>query len=191
MDAPSLPAAVADEHEYEHVRDESADAFSIAVVSVTQHTRIYEHAPTAAALEDGRTDAVSLPLRGAFVGGLRPSPSLDTLGMDPAGVFDQVTAKGEEVFAETFADYGLTDVELVETREVERYDEVTAHLYEYAATYPLADGAVDCTVWAAVWPTADAFDVAGGCYPTSAAEGIDVAPERDRERVLSVILNAR
>lgn len=191
MDAPSLPAAVADEHEYDHVRDESAEAFSIAVVSVTQHTRIYEHAPTAAALSTERVGDVSLPLRGAFVGGLRPSPSLETLGMDPAGVFDQVTSKGEEVFAATFADYGLEDVELVETREADRYDDTTAHLYEYAATYPLADGAVDCAVWAAVWPTADAFDVAGGCYPTSGAEGIAVDPERDRERVLSVILNAR
>lgn len=206
--ATDLPRAIRDD--WRRVGDRTSER-RIALVSVTAETTVYEHAPTADALATLR-DGGQIPVRSLFTVETTFSPSLSAVGLSPAGAMETAAPKAKAQFVETLEDDGIAVGDERFDEPVERPDGTVARLSVRGATYPIdpavgaaaasdaaadegtgdpTDGgrSIDAEAYVAVWPTADAYAMAGGLLPLEAPAGVDldVDPERDRTTVLDFV----
>lgn len=214
MSAPRLPAALLDDG-WREVDHESKDELSTPVFSVRSHNRIYEHAASA----DGHRGLVAVELgtglRSAFTTGLEFDPPLSRFGVSPgaSSVFRIARERARREFPRSVSEDGLLDVTHTDSRWVERTDGTRARAFRYDARVPLhtavalsgdsreashrrgtgrrgRDLTIRAVLWGAIWPTAGAYDMAGGIYPVETlSEAVDRAfpgREPDPEVVVDV-----
>ncbi|WP_226480523.1 hypothetical protein [Natrinema amylolyticum] len=198
-----LPPAIADDWRRLGSR---TDERSLSLATVTAETTVFEHRPTADALERLRTDG-DIPARSLFTVDLDISPSLSVVGLDPGDALEMAAPKVRDQFADTLEDDGI-DVGAERTTEyIDRPDGAVGHLTVLEAAYPVdsdaaADGGdeadgepetIDAEAHVAVWPAADAYVMAGGILPLEAPDGedllaaaLDIDPARDREGIVDL-----
>ena len=114
------------------------------------------------------------------------------LGFDPPPPGDRtperllpIAAKyASREFERSLGEDGLRAVTATDSQELRLRGRRTARAFQYDADYPLDGGALGAPdadptlavrVWAAIWPTADSFEMGGGIYPL---EDLDAAVER-------------
>lgn len=195
-----LPASVRDD--WRRVGDRTTES-RLALVTVRAETTVYEHVPTAEALAALR-DGGEIPARSLFTVETAFDPPLSAVGLSPDDAMEMAAPKATAQFVDTLEDDGIAVGEARFDESVERPDGTVARLSVHAATYPV-DGSrgaeagagapplpssIDAEAHVAVWPTTDAFAMAGGVLPLEAPaglEGLDVDAERDRTTVLDVV----
>ncbi|QCW03124.1 hypothetical protein [Natrinema pallidum] len=195
-----LPPAVADDWRRLGSR---TDERSLSLATVTAETAVFEHRPTADALERLRGGR-DVPVRSLFTVALDISPSLSTIGLSAADALDVAAPKAREQFVDTVADDGIEVGAERATEYIDRPDGAVGHLSVLEAAYPIeaaVDGAavgdgtatIDAEAHVAVWPTADTYVMAGGLLPLEGpadaallAAALDVDPARDREAIVDL-----
>ncbi|MFU8868537.1 hypothetical protein [Natronococcus sp.] len=166
----------------------------VLLTSITAETTVYEPAETASALAElGSSD---IPVRSLFTVDMRFSPSLSSVGISPSSVLSTAAPKARSQFVDLVEDDGLIVEDTRETLSFERPDGTEGRWYVLDASYPLSPAletdretlAAEANV--AIWPTDDAYGMAGGTLPLETLDGFDalaVDPERDRETIASLI----
>lgn len=214
MSAPRLSDGLREEFGWELASTDSELALELPFFSIEAFNAVYVDTASVAAYDAIADPAVELAGRSFFTTDLRFSPSLDSFGVAPASVFGIATTYAEREFKESVEADGLADVESVEARDFDRGDGRPARAFRYDVAYPLSDDVIEqdvvdgrftlaSTLWACIWPTAGAYAMAGGIYPTEEfadaigrqAAGARLAveatvepdPDRDRERVFEAI----
>ncbi|RZH68135.1 hypothetical protein [Natrinema altunense] len=195
-----LPSAVADDWCRLGSR---TDERSLSLATVTAETAVFEHQPTADALEQLRGGR-DIPVRSLFTVALDISPSLSTIGLSAADALDVAAPKAREQFVDTVADDGIAIGAERATEYIDRPDGAVGHLSVLDVAYPIdaaVDGAtvgdgtatIDAEAHVAVWPTADTYVLAGGLLPLEGpadaallAAALDVDPARDRETIVDL-----
>ncbi len=199
-----LPPAVADD--WRRVARRTDDN-SLSLATITAETTVFEHRPTADALERLRADG-DVPARSLFTVDVRIDPSLESLGLDSTDALEVAAPKAREGVVDTLEDDGVAVRGERASEYIDRPDGAVGHLSVLEVEYPIDsantaddDGStaddtdaatIDAEAHAAVWPAADAFVVAGGLLPLEApdaellAAALDVDPARDRERIVDL-----
>ncbi|SER17990.1 hypothetical protein [Natrinema salaciae] len=200
-----LPPAVVDDWRR---LDRRTDERTLSLATVTAETTIFEHRPTAEALERLRADG-DIPARSLFTVALDISPSLSAIGLSPADALEMAAPKAREGFVETVEDDGIAVGEKRASEYIDRPDGSVGHLTVFEVAYPtdsgtatgaasadggddVEDAAIDAEAHVAVWPAADAYVLAGGLLPLETpdsdllAAALDVDPARDREAIVDV-----
>ncbi|ELY84081.1 hypothetical protein [Natrinema altunense] len=195
-----LPPAVADDWRRLGSR---TDERSLSLATVTAETAVFEHQPTADALEQLRGGR-DIPVRSLFTVALDISPSLSTIGLSAADALDVAAPKAREQFVDTVADDGIAIGAERATEYIDRPDGAVGHLSVLDVAYPIdaaVDGVtvddgtatIDAEAHVAVWPTADTYMLAGGLLPLEGpadaallAAALDVDPARDRETIVDL-----
>ncbi len=195
-----LPPAVADDWRRLGSR---TDERSLSLATVTAETAVFEHQPTADALEQLRGGR-DIPVRSLFTVALDISPSLSTIGLSAADALDVAAPKAREQFVDTVADDGIAIGAERATEYIDRPDGAVGHLSVLDVAYPIdaaVDGVtvddgtatIDAEAHVAVWPTADTYVLAGGLLPLEGpadaallAAALDVDPARDRETIVDL-----
>lgn len=211
-----LPAAFRDEWRR---LDTRTDDRSLALLTVESETTLYEHVPTAEAIE--RPAGRGIPVRSLFTVDLTFRPGLSALGVSPRAAFAIAAARAKRQFVEMIENEGVLVAGERESVRFERADGTTGRRYVLSTAYPIdpveddepeddqstrADSerdreaanrsvherTIDAETHVAVWPTADAYAMAGGTLPLEefGDATLDVDPDRDRETVLEVIRTA-
>lgn len=172
---------------------------SVMLATITAETTVYEPADTASVLAE--LGSSEIPVRSLFTVDLSFSPSLSTVGISPESVLSKAAPKAKDQFVETVEDDGLLVEGTRETLAFERPDGTEGKWYVLDVSYPLSPDLetdrdrIPAETNLAIWPTEDSYGVAGGTLPlelpadvADALGGpVDVDPERDRERVASLI----
>lgn len=168
----------------------------IAIASVTAETTVYEHAPTASALE-GLDVGPAIPLRSVLTVDLSFSPPLESIGIGPESALGMAAPKAIEQFRDVVASEGIEIGDERESTGFERADGTAGRRAIFAVEYPTgtpeSDGGdgttVDAELHVAVWPTESSYAMAGGLVPLEAPETteLELAPESGRERLCEVI----
>ncbi|WP_222916920.1 hypothetical protein [Natrinema sp. SYSU A 869] len=198
-----LPPAVADDWRRLGSR---TDERSLSLATVTAETTVFEHRPTADALERLRADG-DIPARSLFTVDLDISPSLSTIGLSSADALEMAAPKAREQFVDTVEDDGIEVGAERANEYIDRPDGSVGHLSVLEVAYPTDSGAaadggegpdgepetIDAEAHVAVWPAADTYVMAGGILPLEApddadllAAALDVDPARDREAIVDV-----
>lgn len=203
-----LPPAVADDWRRLGAR---TDERSLSLATITAETTVFEHRPTADALERLR-DGGEIPVRSLFTVDLAISPSLSVIGLSPGDALEMAAPKARKGFVETLEADGIEVGEERTTEYIDRPDGAIGHLTVLEAAYPTdveagsdgtagtdggdgPDGAtttIDAEAHIAVWPDGDAYTMAGGLLPLEAPDGdllaaaLDVDPARDREAIVDL-----
>ena len=184
-----LPAAVADDWRRLGTQTEKR---RLALMTITAETTVFEHRPTADALERLRASG-SIPARSLFLIELQLNPSLSTMGLSPSDALGMAAPKARKGFVETIEDDGIIVGDERTSEHIDRPDGTVGHLTVFEAGYPVdADSAADdadaATIGAeahiAIWPAADTYVMAGGLVPLEAA--LDIDPARDREAIVDL-----
>ncbi|NKE35821.1 hypothetical protein GWG54_08305 [Natronococcus sp. JC468] len=168
---------------------------SVLIASITAETTVYEPVESAAALAElGPAD---IPLRSLFTVETTFSPSLSTVGVSPASALSKAAPKAKDQFVETVENDGLVVEDTREEHAFERPDGTEGRWFVLDVAYPLSPDletdrdrlAAETNV--AIWPTDDAYGMAGGTLPLEAppgdADALGVDPERDRETIAELI----
>lgn len=222
MSAPRFPDAVLDEYDWRPVRDHTETALELPFFTITAYNTIYEHAPSSAAFDAVGDPGVDVSGRSAFTSALEFSTPLSKFGFSPASVFGIACDHAKTEFADSVREDGLVNVTRFADRELARRapgsDPGTpARAFGYDVEYPLVDDVIaeDVTsgqftvageLWAGIWPTENAYAMAGGMFPTETIPDaiarqapaatvatdadLDVDPDRDRDRVLDAVERA-
>jgi len=191
---PALPAPFLERGWRESFR-ESNHELDLPFFSIRSHNVIYE-SPDAGELGDILAVDAEAGLRSIFATDLEFRPSLADLGVDPASVFGPARRHARKEFADSVREDGLVGVEHTDSRWIERDDGTRARAFGYDVGTPLRRDVVfgdrsdevprpfvlRGRLWAAIWPTTDAYAMAGGIYPT---EGIEEAAGRPGVPVVS------
>lgn len=194
-----LPPAIADD--WRRV-DRRTDDRSLSLATITAETTVFEHRPTADALERLRSDG-DVPARSLFTVDLAVSPSLSALGLAPADALEVAAPKAREVVVDTLEADGIAVRGERASEYIDRPDGAVGHLTVLEVAYPtdsadMADdepraATIDAEAHVAVWPAADAYVLAGGVLPLEPPEGadllaaaLDVDPARDREAIVDL-----
>ncbi len=183
--APELPESFTDDG-WRQVRTQTKAELTLPVFSVRSHSRLYEHVETAERLGPVSGADLDMPPRAVFTTRLEFDPSFADLGVDPgsSAVFGVARRRARSEFARSVREDGLVSVDHTDSRWLDRDDGVRARAFRYDVAFPLdrralADGPRRPTLrgvlWAAIWPTARAYDMAGGIYP---AESLSAALRR-------------
>lgn len=169
----------------------------LGFVSSVAETTLFEHVPTVgAAPEFGAAASDRIPARSLFVVDLALSPSLSSIGVVPAAVLGMAAPHAKRQFLESAASSGLRVEGERETTRFERADGTVGRRYVLATRSPIGErddvATVPTETHVAVWPTDDAYGMAGGTLPLEdgdleAAGDAAIAPGRDRERVLEFV----
>jgi hypothetical protein len=171
---------------------------NVLVTTVTAETTVYEPAE-AIVLND--LGASEIPIRSLFTVDLSFSPSLSTFGTSPKAVFSTAAPKAKRQFLGVIEDEGVVVEDTRETLSFERPDGTAGKWYVLDVSYPLAPGletecsTLDAETNVAIWPTDDAYGMAGGTLPLELPDdvadalggSIEIDPERDRETIASLI----
>lgn len=194
-----LPPAVADD--WRPVTRRTDDR-SLSLATITAETTVFEHRPTADALERLRSDG-DVPARSLFTVDLAVSPSLSALGLSPADALEVAAPKAREGVVDTLEGDGIAVRGERTSEYIDRPDGAVGHLTVLEAAYPIesADRAgeapqaatIDAEAHVAVWPDDDAYVLAGGLVPLESPEdadllaaALDVDPARDREAIVDL-----
>jgi hypothetical protein len=171
---------------------------NVLVTTITAETTVYKPAEATALDELGSSE---IPVRSLFTVDLSFSPSLSTFGMSPKGVFSTAAPKAKRQFIGVIKDEGVVVEETRETLSFERPDGTAGKWYVLDVSYPLDPelGTERSTIPAetnvAIWPTEDAYGMAGGTLPLVLPDevadalggSLELDPERDRETIASLI----
>ncbi|MFP9191630.1 hypothetical protein [Natronosalvus vescus] len=190
------------------------DRDTVAFVTITAETTVFEHRKTAEILEVTTSD---LAVRSLLAVDLAFSPPLSILGAGPERLRSLVTSNATDRFVERLEDAGVAVLGERKTVEFDRGDGTAGNWYVFETAHPIAlspdDGAKrgdESTATAmdgqdhtrlatethvAVWPTDASFAMAGGTLPlerppkkgTSSDTTIEVDPERDRETIATFV----
>ncbi|WP_226039312.1 hypothetical protein [Natrinema sp. DC36] len=197
-----LPSAVADD--WRRLGDRT-DERSLSLATVTAETTVFEHRPTADALERLRSGG-DIPARSLFTVDLQISPSLSAIGLEPAAALEMAAPKARDQFVDTIEDDGIAVGAERASEYIDRPDGAVGHLTVLEVAYPTDSGAatdggegnpettsLNAEAHVAVWPAADAYVMAGGILPLEAPDGadllgaaLDVDPARDREAIVDL-----
>jgi hypothetical protein len=195
---------------WEKVQEWDETAFSSPIVTVEAANAVYEQPEF---LETFR------PL---FAAGIEQTPrAIFTTGLSfsraPPG--EKTTEKvlgiaakyASREFKKSLAEDGLVNVRRTGSKDLRLRGRRTAKAFQYDAGYPFSGAAVgspgthpelQVRVWAALWPTAESFEMAGGIYPledlADAVARVDgetdvtvtARPGADRRTVLDCIRDA-
>ncbi|MFC4248110.1 hypothetical protein ACFOZ7_14405 [Natribaculum luteum] len=170
----------------------------LGLVSTTSQTTLYEHVPTADALEALDTDGVEIPVRSLFAIDLSIRPSLTSLGVAPGTVLGMAASKAKGQFVESVEGDGLIVEGERESTRFERADGTTGKRYVLETACPVDPAlssddaeAITAETHVAVWPTETDYGMAGGTLPLEAPAELEadlaVDPERDRKTILEVV----
>ncbi|WIV67969.1 hypothetical protein [Natrialbaceae archaeon AArc-T1-2] len=171
----------------------------LGFVSSTAETTLFEHGPTAdAAPAIGRAADDRLPARSLFAVELVLSPSLPSIGIAPAAVLEMAAPRAKRQFLETVASAGLVVEDEREATRFERADGTTGKRYvlETASrtdTDRASADAIAAETHVAVWPTDEAYGMAGGTLPLEDGDldtldaDLEIAPGRERKRVYEFV----
>lgn len=184
-------------------------AFDAPFITVESHNAVYERPAfreQVAALLPAEIDQSP---RAVFTTGLSfdpPPPGDET----PAKLLGIAAKYASREFRKSLAEDGLRDVTQTGSKDLRLRGRRTARAFQYDAGYPLDPEVIDATepptlsvrVWAAIWPTADAFEMGGGIYPledlstalaragTEADVTVTARPGGDRREVFDRIREA-
>jgi len=154
---------------WERTREWTEVAFESPVVTVTSATAVYESPAEAERIEPYAPADIDESPRSVFTTGLGfdPPPPVDKT---PGALLDIAARYAAREFEKSLGEDGLEDVDRTGTQEMRLRGRSTARAFQYDAGYPLSVGGttrttLDVRVWAALWPTEDAFAMAGGIYP--------------------------
>jgi hypothetical protein len=193
--APRIPEAVREEG-WREIRTHSKDELTLPFFSISSHSRLYEHVDSAAQLGAVSGVRFGMPPRAAFTAALEFDPPLPSFGVEPESVFGIARRRARTEFPKSLSEDGLVNVDRTDARWLERDDGTRARAFRYEVGFPLDPDAVfgddaptafdlRCVMWGGIWPTAEAYSMAGGVYPAEAlSEAIDrqvpgTAPTRD------------
>ncbi|SEW13992.1 hypothetical protein [Natrinema salifodinae] len=208
-----LPPSVADDWRRLGSR---TDERSLSLATVTAETTVFEHRPTADALDQLRADG-EIPARSLFTVDLSISPSLSLVGLSPDNALDKAAPKVREQFVDTLEDDGITVRGERASEYIDRPDGTVGHLTVLEVAYPTGSAgsagqagesdatgsetaadeaaaaerpAIDAEAHAAVWPDDDAYVMAGGLLPLEAPDadllGAALDVDPDRDREIVV-----
>ena len=193
-----LPAAVADDWRRLGTQTEKR---RLSLMTITAETTVFEHRPTADALERLRASG-SIPARSLFLIELQLNPSLSTMGLSPSDALGMAAPKARTGFVETIEDDGIIVGDERTSEHIDRPDGTVGHLTVFEADYPVdtdsaADDAdtatIDAEAHIAIWPAAETYVMAGGLVPLEAPDepatleaALDVDPARDREAIVDL-----
>ncbi|ELZ22063.1 hypothetical protein [Natrinema limicola] len=196
-----LPAAVADDWQRLGTQTEKR---RLSLMTITAETSVFEHRPTADALERLRASG-SIPARSLFLIELQLNPSLSTMGLSPSDALGMAAPKARTGFVETIEDDGIIVGDERTSEHIDRPDGTVGHLTVFEADYPVdagsaadddddADAAtIDAEAHIAIWPAADTYVMAGGLVPLEAPDdpatleaALDIDPARDREAIVDL-----
>ena len=185
-------------------------AFQNRFVTVEATNAVYEDPEFLDAVEELVPTGIDQTPRAMFTTGLAfdPPPPGDKT---PERLLPIAAKYASREFERSLAEDGLRDVQRTGSQDLRLRGRRTAKAFQYDADYPLDGAAVgrpDATptlavrVWAAIWPTADSFEMAGGIYPLEDLEAavkrvdgttdvtIEARPGGDRRVVLDRIRDA-
>ncbi|MFB6089470.1 MAG: hypothetical protein ABEJ97_00295 [Halobellus sp.] len=184
-------------------------AFENRFVTVLSTNAVYEDPAFLDRVGPLMPDGIDQSPRAIFTTGLSfdPPPPGDKT---PERLLSIAAKYASREFETSLAEDGLRDVRLTDSQDLRLRGRRTAKAFQYDAGYPLdgdalgieGDPTLAIRVWAAIWPTADAFAMAGGIYPlerladaVSRAGGttevaIQARPGGDRREVLDRIREA-
>lgn len=172
-------------------------------VAARAHTLTYEDRILRAEIAEKTLGTIAFAPSSFFASRLDFSPPIDDVpnGEARRAVQERVKEHAKEAFAERLRGYGLTDVRLVETDEVEVDTGETATRYRYEATYAFDDieftmeGGPSITIpgdslaidgWLAVWRRGNSTRLVGGGYP---AENFATRIERSLTEAITVTVS--
>lgn len=185
-------------------------AFDSRFVTVKSANAVYEDPDFLASVRPVMPAHVDQSPRAVFTTGLSfdPPPPGDRTPERLLGIAAKYASRE---FQKSLGEDGLVDVSQTGSQDLRLRGRRTAKAFQYDAGYPLDGAALDAPdaeprlsvrVWAALWPTADSFAMAGGIYPledlaeaisrVGGETGITVAarPGGDRREVLDRIREA-
>jgi len=195
-----LPAAVADDWRRLGTQTEKR---RLSLMTITAETTVFEHRPTADALERLRASG-SIPARSLFLIELQLNPSLSTMGLSPSDALGMAAPKARKGFVETIEDDGIIVGDERTSEHIDRPDGTVGHLTVFEASYPIdgdsesddndAEAAtIDAEAHIAIWPAAETYVMAGGLVPLEAPDepatleaALDIDPARDREAIVDL-----
>ncbi|WP_254525161.1 hypothetical protein [Natrinema caseinilyticum] len=197
-----LPPTVADDW---HRVGRRTDDRSLSIATITAETTVFEHRPTADAIERLRPDG-DVPARSLFTVDVRVSPALETIGLSAADALETAAPAAREQFVDTVERDDITVRGERATEFIDRPDGVVGHLTVLEVAYPIdpstasesddtaaATASIAAEAHVAVWPAADAYVLAGGLVPLEGPDGadllaaaLDVDPARDREVIVDL-----
>lgn len=195
---------------WQQVDEWSETAFDNRFVTVKSINAVYERPEFHEAFVPLVPADIDQSPRAVFTTGLTfdPPPPGDKT---PARLLSIAARYASGEFEKSLGEDGLRNVEQTGSKELRLRGRRTAKAFQYDAGYPLAaeaigvpdaDPVLSIRVWAAIWPTTDSFDMAGGIYPledlseavarvggeTDAA--VEAMPGGDRREVLDRIREA-
>jgi len=193
-DRVSSPPSI-DRDPWERVEEWTEVAFEAPFVTVEAHNAVYERPSFRRRADDLMAPEIEESPRAVFTTGLSLDPPFPG-GETPGSVFAVAAQYASREFRESLREDGLLAVEQTGSRELRLRGRRTAKAFQYDAAYPLAADPLEASrsprlavrVWAALWPTADAFDMAGGIYPL---EDLASALDRDGGATPEVSIEAR
>lgn len=175
------------ERGWQEAFSESKHELELPFFTITSHNVVYD-APNA----EDRHSLVAIDVdtgpRSVFATALEFDPSLPSLGVKPSSVFGPAKRHARKEFARSVEEDGLLDVSRTDARWLERADGTRARAFRYEVSIPLKRRVVfgdrarevrkpfvlQCRMWAAIWPTREAYSMAGGIYPVeSIADAAD------------------
>jgi len=193
-----LPPAVADD--WRRLGTQT-DTRRLSLMTITAETTVFEHQPTADALEQLHASG-SIPARSLFLIDLQLNPSLSTMGVSPSDALGMAAPKARTGFVETIEDDGIVVGEERASEHIDRPDGTVGHLTVFEAAYPIdadpeTDGddaaTIDAEAHVSIWPAADSYVMAGGLVPLEAPDepatleaALDIDPARDREAIVDL-----
>lgn len=204
----SLPTVETDP--WERVDEWTETAFDSRFVTVEAHNAVYERPEFREQVEHLLPADIDQSMRALFTTGLSMDPSPPG-SETPEKLLGVAAPYARREFRGSLTEDGLLDVEHTGSQEMRLRGRRTAKAFQYDAGYPLNGDALgtpetpvlSIRVWAAIWPTAEAFDMAGGIYPlesltavvdrTGAGEpgvAIEAQPGGDRREVFDRIREA-
>ena len=158
---------------WERVQQWSETAFESRIVTVEAVNAVYEKPDFRTRFRPLFGDGIEQTPRATFTTGLsvsRPPP-----GEKTTQTVLGIAAKYASLeFEKSLARDGLVDVERTNATDLRLRCRRTAKAFQFDADYPLsaaalgvpdAEPVLQVRVWAAIWATTDAFEMAGGIYP--------------------------
>ena len=159
-------------HPWERVDEWTEIAFDSRFVTVEAHNAVYERPAFRERIASLVPTDIDQSMRAVFTTGLSmdpPPPGNET----PEKLLGVAAPYARREFRKSLSEDGLLGVEHTGSQEMRLRGRRTAKAFQYDAGYPLDPDALGVSetpvlsirVWAAIWPTSEAFDMAGGIYP--------------------------
>lgn len=175
--------------------------------------------------ENDKRDGGDIPIRSLFVVDLSSNPSLSAVGLAPTAVLGTAAEKATDFFVGRLEDDGIVVADGTDrsASEFDRGDGTVGRWYTLSVSYPVVaaeaisesgdeaekstgSGAepgeahnhnprIDAETHLAIWPTDDAYRMAGGTVPlrisddapAEIADALEVDAGRDREAILELV----